>query len=394
MSWQHSLSFVNPYVFQFFIHPRSAADVLVNPKHISWQGTHTVAGKGAGASSTAPDLPLAYLTDVLTFTSLKSLGFLAEFSQRQTLPQALSALKRTAAYQVWEQLEPQYALYDQHQKSLKQKLEKGAEKKSAAKAVKGNLKAEEELTQGFLKILHGSFKQGQLELLPFAKALDLLDAFEEASEANLLFNLSIELRRDSLEVLWLFYSFLISLRSLIAFDYNTQLADPSFNAVKVDPIFDYLPQADYVSSDALLIHHLYAFKNPEFKKLFNQYTHNAHRLYQSLPPGFFAPSPVPANPKKGSKNPKKAHGNGLKALTNDKKFYEEKLFTFQTDWLLGSSAGLLFRLREELFALELGYDKIFWKELQDQEPKEQEKLEICTEFSALGIGLKRNQEIA
>ena len=41
----------------------------------------------------------------------------------------------------------------------------------------------------------------------------------------------------------------------------------------------------------------------------------------------------------------------------------------QMDWLLGSASGLLFKIREELYGLKEGYDRIFWphaKTLQDR----------------------------
>ena len=46
---------------------------------------------------------------------------------------------------------------------------------------------------------------------------------------------------------------------------------------------------------------------------------------------------------------------------------ENDLYRFQIDWLLGSPAGLLYRIREELIGVRDGYENTFWPELQNEE---------------------------
>ena len=55
---------------------------------------------------------------------------------------------------------------------------------------------------------------------------------------------------------------------------------------------------------------------------------------------------------------------------------EETLHHVQMDWLLGSSSGLLFKIREELFGLIDGYDKVFWPEALNMKSKTSSKLRL------------------
>lgn len=49
---------------------------------------------------------------------------------------------------------------------------------------------------------------------------------------------------------------------------------------------------------------------------------------------------------------------------------EQSLYSFQIDWLLGTPAGLLYRIREELNGLREGYEQTFWPELQHAEAED------------------------
>jgi len=53
----------------------------------------------------------------------------------------------------------------------------------------------------------------------------------------------------------------------------------------------------------------------------------------------------------------------------------------QMDWLLGTDAGLLFRLREELYGLSEGYDKVFYPELSGSAPKRGSTLSVNVEVT-------------
>ena len=50
------------------------------------------------------------------------------------------------------------------------------------------------------------------------------------------------------------------------------------------------------------------------------------------------------------------------------------------DWLLGTDAGLLFRIREELYGLKEGYEKIFWPDLTDKPTQNQSHLSVSCEL--------------
>ena len=90
-------------------------------------------------------------------------------------------------------------------------------------------------------------------------------------------------------------------------------------------------------------------------KAFNQYNHNACCLVDQLPKSF------------------------LNSLPHSE--LEEALHHVQMDWLLGSEAGLLFKIREELFGATEGYDKIFWPELSTSKSKQATSLNICFTLS-------------
>ena len=90
------------------------------------------------------------------------------------------------------------------------------------------------------------------------------------------------------------------------------------------------------------------------EKSFKAYSHNGYCLIESLPKSF------------------------LKSLPTAE--LEESLYIAQMDWLLGTDAGLLFRIREELFGLKEGYDKVFWPDLADKPVQKQTHLSVSCEL--------------
>ena len=60
---------------------------------------------------------------------------------------------------------------------------------------------------------------------------------------------------------------------------------------------------------------------------------------------------------------------------------EEALYLVQMDWLLDSESGLLFKIREEVFALEQGYEKIFWRDYEGQPSQKPVPLSIYFDMS-------------
>ena len=196
-------------------------------------------------------------------------------------------------------------------------------------------------------------------------ALDLISDFENHLGSPFLYNFKLQLSSSFQTKLVAFYSFLFHLRSVVAIDHNAYVEDSSIESVKCDSITDYLPKSDYTTNDALLFWQFKKLSTPfvghkdkdvriekllvqPLEKYFNQYNHNACCLIENLPHSFL-----------NSQSPAQL---------------EETLHHVQMDWLLGSSSGLLFKIREELFGLIEGYDKVFWPEALNMKSKSSSKL--------------------
>ena len=126
-------------------------------------------------------------------------------------------------------------------------------------------------------------------------------------------------------------------------------------------IMDYLPMPEYVCADALLYWkckkisaNLEASAGKLIRDAFTQHSHNAFCLIEGLPKDFL-------------------QKQSLADL-------EDSLHFVQMDWLLASPAGLLFRLREELYGLLEGYDQIFWPELESAGHKVAHSLSVNCEL--------------
>jgi hypothetical protein len=203
-------------------------------------------------------------------------------------------------------------------------------------------------------IWKNAFSENKVSFTKLTEALTVIAEFESHIASPLIYNLSVNFSAGFTEKLIAFYSMLYHLRSVVAVDHNAQVEDTSLETVKCDSISDYLPKSDYTVNDALLYWH---FKNltenvtGEVEKnlvapmhnYFIQYSHNACNLIDQLP------------------------GNFLESLKNVD--LEEALHHVQMDWLLGSCSGLLFKIREELFGVLEGYDKIFWPEASNGKSK-------------------------
>lgn len=213
-----------------------------------------------------------------------------------------------------------------------------------------------------------AFSENSVSIEKLEAALDCLNHFETQISAPLIYNFSVSFSPKFNEKLLCFYSFLFHLRSVIAVDHNAHVEDSSIESVRCDSISDYLPKADFTANDALVYWNFkklsipfvnHKDNDPRVEKLFvmpminnfKQYNHNACQLIESLPPSFL---------------------NSLRATD-----HEETLHHVQMDWLLGSEAGLLFKLREELYAVTDGYEKIFWPECGALKPKKSSSLNLC-----------------
>lgn len=217
-----------------------------------------------------------------------------------------------------------------------------------------------------------AFDKNKILFPKLVAALDCISEFEHQASAPLIYNFSVQFSKKFTEKLICFYSLLFHLRSIIAVDHNAHVEDSSYESIKCDSISDYLPKADYTVNDALLYWQFkklsipfmdHKSKDTHVDKLFiaplhrhfKQYSHNACHLIDQLPPTF------------------------LNSLNQTE--LEETLYHIQMDWLLGSESGLLFKIREELFGVLEGYEKIFWPECANKTPKKTSSLNLCFEIS-------------
>ena len=221
--------------------------------------------------------------------------------------------------------------------------------------------------------LHG------ISFTKLTEVLNHISEFESQIASPLIYNFSVFFSPEFTEKLICFYSLLFHLRSVVAIDHNAHIDDSSQDTVKCDSISDYLPKSDYTVNDALLYWH---FKNlsssfndnkkyAEVEKnlvtpmhhYFLQYSHNACNLVDQLPIHF------------------------LESLNNNE--LEEALHHVQMDWLLGSDSGLLFKIREELYGVLEGYDKIFWPEAGNAKAKKASQLNLCFELNEKHVPVKK-----
>lgn len=275
-----------------------------------------------------PEEPFYYHADALVGLSLVHLN--PQLRHPFVSPQ----MNYSFCSEAWNALEPHQELYNKSQ--------------MAVKSVRNNIKPEnqgvlEHFERHFSDALESCLHPWGVDLQHLTHLIDSIDYLETRTNKPLAYNFSIQFSKKTVQQLHYVYSLLFNLRSVIAMDYNAQIQDASHEACKVDSITDYLRKADYVSNDAMLY---WAFKKQKanmpketaeyMQQHFEKLTHNAVCLIEGLPSSFF----------------KGWHNEEL----------EEALYMVQMDWLLGTEAGLLYRLREELYGLREGYESIFWLE--------------------------------
>ena len=223
-----------------------------------------------------------------------------------------------------------------------------------------------------------AFYTNTLSITQLSAALNCIADFEIQIGSPLIYNFSINFSAEFNQKLICFYSLLFHLRSVVAIDHNAHVDDSSYESVKCDSISDYLPKSDYTVNDAMLYWHFkkltsrYTAANSKehqpqiekhlvtpMEKYFNQFNHNACNLIDQLPASFLS--------------------------TLNENDLEDALHHVQMDWLLGSSSGLLFKIREEMYGVFEGYDKIFWTESSNQQNKKASMLNLCFELTAKDV---------
>lgn len=299
--------------------------------------------------------PFKYMADALVGLSLIKLNDYLKS------PLYCPQLNYNFCTEAWRALDPHYELYQRSTARVT------SLKEHAPKCDPHLVKA---LENSLDEILTHAQKPWGVDLKELYAIIDAISHFETKSDTHLVYHFGLNFSKGLNEKLHLLFSMLFHLRSLIALDYNSHTQDATFEAVKVDAISDYLPKPDYVVHDALLYLNFKRLSQPftahkddfrvdklfvsPMQKAFQQYTHNAYFLIEQLPKHF------------------------LNSLSHTE--LEEALYIVQTDWLLGSEAGTLFKIREELFGLEHGYEKIFWPDLHKKPSIKPGNLSICCEL--------------
>lgn len=221
----------------------------------------------------------------------------------------------------------------------------------------------------FTQILDKCFANEGVQFKFVDEALNCITDFEKKLGSAFLYNFSVQFSEVFTQKLISFYSFLFHVRTVVAMNHNNQVEDTAFESVKCDSINDYLAKTDFTVNDALLYWQFKKLATPftgspdvrveklfvnPLEQSFQKYNHNACALINNLPESFLT--------------------------FHSAVQLEESLHVVQMDWLLGSSCGLLFRLREECYGVQHGYDKIFWPEAGQTKAKRNVNLKFCFEL--------------
>ncbi|MEK6773937.1 MAG: hypothetical protein AABY64_08345 [Bdellovibrionota bacterium] len=302
-----------------------------------------------------PQTPFKYFSDALLGASA---NYLCAWAQNKT-----QSTDAKTWHHAWQNLEPHYEMSARSSERVH-----SLNKQVSAIDSKILQNFESNFNEGLRRV----FQSEKIDLKNFWLLIETIDSLEAQIKAPLLFNFSVHFSAELCERLQMLYSFLWNLRTLVAVDHNAHIEDPSHEALRMDSICDYLPKSDYVVNDALLYYHFKKLSRPysagktsdvriekllvtPLEKAFHQYSHNASYLIDHMPESFLS-----------SMNPTDL---------------EEALYLVQMDWLLGAPSGLLFKIREEIFGIQNGYEKIFWPEWDNGNLKKPMQLSVCCELT-------------
>jgi hypothetical protein len=289
-----------------------------------------------------PEAPFHYFSDALVGLSLVHLN--PHLKNPFTAPK----MNFSFVHEAWRALEPHLELFERSQPRVS--------------ALRQHMKAMtpsviEYFERNFTETLDSAIHTWGVDLTHLSHMVEAIDYLENKLDQPLLYNFNMKFSKPVVEKLHYLHSLLFNLRSLVALDYNAHTQDAAHEACKVDSISDYLSKAEYVANDALLYHQFKKQKEkikPEayaaLEKSFQTLSHNGHCLIESLPKNF--------------------------VQTMRHEDLEESLYLVQMDWLLGTDAGLLFRIREELYGLIEGYEKIFWLDANGRPLQQQNHLSV------------------
>jgi hypothetical protein len=294
-----------------------------------------------------PEAPFHYHSDALVGLSLVHLN--------PHLKNPFSAPKMNFPFchEAWLALEPHHTLFEKSQArvhALRHHIQ-----------TEDNTSLNEYFERNFTEILADSMHPWGVDLNHLSHLIHAIDYLENKADHPLLYNFSLKFSKPLVEKLHYVHSMLFNLRALVALDYNAHTTDPSHEACKIDSISDYLSKGEYVANDGLLYYNFKKLKGQmkphayeTMSQAFMNYSHNGVCLIESLPKSFL-------------------NSLGAEEL-------EETLYLVQMDWLLGTDAGLLFKIREELYGLIEGYEKVFWPEVDGRSFQNQSHLSVSCEI--------------
>ncbi len=301
-----------------------------------------------------PHKPFKYHSDVLVALSFANM-------HRTLDTRCIYDLESSMDF--WRAMEPHYELYGRSRKRVVALTERTENVDSLLT---------EKIEKKWNDVLKDVFSANKVNVKELQQLVPLIDYLEDHMKKPLLYNFSLSFTPEFQQRLLLLFSFLSNVRSLVALDHNSFIEDATHEAIKMDSITDYLAKPEYVVNDALLFFHFKKLFAPfvtgrssdvKIDKLlhkpleahFQKFSHNACQLVENLPATFL---------------------NQLNPIE-----LEQALYLIQMDWLLGSEAGLIFKIREELFGISEGYEKIFWPEYDFRGHKHSARLHVCCHAS-------------
>lgn len=275
--------------------------------------------------------PLPYYTDAMVGLSAVKLYLHAH--------ESVSSNGEALAPLLWQRLEPLQEIYNRSHDRIRPLLKK----EITATALN------DEFEKNFWTILKESCTQEGTQLSELIHLIDAINFFETKREKPLIFDSSLSLSAETLNALLTVYSLLYNLRGLMAYHYNSGRKDTIYGNLQIDSVKDYFHAAELLTNEALLYFHFQSLQRagtlngPSLESLgqaFRNFLPYSHFLVSALPSEFF--------------------------IQQNHETLEQSLYAFQIDWLLGTPAGLLYRIREELIGLKEGYEQSFWPELQNE----------------------------
>ena len=285
-----------------------------------------------------PYSPLPYFTDAL-------LGLSAYKLNLNTKDYVPSTPEDQLISHLWLKLEPMYEVYQRSYQRVRPLLH--------SKSTLIRTELEQSLEQSLNEIIKQSCTGDGIHFDVLLNLIDSLNYFESKRSHPVLFDTQLQLSETGMNTLHTLNSLLYNLRAISAIYYNSKRKEPLYESLHLDSVKDYFHAPDLLTNETMLYYQfLKLCKKGQINehieasmiKAFRNHLPHSHYLVHSLPDNFFS--------------------------NQNSELLEQSLYTFQIDWLLGSPAGLLYRIREELIGIKEGYENTFWPELHSEESDE------------------------